>query len=652
MELTLKSLELINFQGIENRKIVFNKDITKICGKNGSGKSSIVDAFYWLLFNKNAIGQTSFEIKTYDENNEIIPKIDHAVIGEFEIDGEKITLEKNYKEEWKRVRGSSEETLKGHITEYTINNSPVSAKEYNEYISELFEENKINAITNPEFFGTLIHWSDARNLLLELVGDVDEKIFKDFPEFLEINNIRSKTIPDLKSEINMAIKREQENKTSITKVIVEKRKEIEEFNSYDFEQIEKDIDALVYMKEENKKELSKRPIYDKEIEKIQSKILSKKDEINNKNEEISKDYKDEYNKYFKHKISLEADKSNIENKKMLYLSEVDKKKNKTEKIKAYIKDLKEESQTILSKLKEEESKQFNPNEIKKCPYCGNLLSSKESFEINKHKILQDIKNKVNNLKKEYEQNIEEYKNSEEELKALKINNLEYEKELEKLNSEIELINKKMEKLEKPQFLPEPDISKENAEIEKINKKIKALYELEEQQDNLNSKITENKIKLAEKDKKEKAIKRVEELLLEEKENLQKIVSFEKEIDMLKDFEYKRAEYIEKEINSKVDNLQFRLFKRQVNGTLKETCDILVHGVPYAAASTGEKISRGVALTSLLRKVYNISAPLFIDNSESVDDFEVPKDCQTIFLKRIDTDDKIELNKNKDAIILQ
>ena len=103
----LKSLKLTHFKGIKDLEIEFT-DNTFIQGANGSGKTTIFDAFTWLLFGKNSYGQTDFEIKTLDKNGAAIPKIDHEVEAVIEVDGHETTIRRVYSEKWVKQRGAEE----------------------------------------------------------------------------------------------------------------------------------------------------------------------------------------------------------------------------------------------------------------------------------------------------------------------------------------------------------------------------------------------------------------------------------------------------------------------------------------------------------------------------------------------------------------
>ena len=79
-KVTLKNITLVNFKGIKSLTVNFGQ-VTEISGANATGKSTIADAFNWVLFGKDAAGNsdTKFGIKTNDLDGKPIPKIDHEV---------------------------------------------------------------------------------------------------------------------------------------------------------------------------------------------------------------------------------------------------------------------------------------------------------------------------------------------------------------------------------------------------------------------------------------------------------------------------------------------------------------------------------------------------------------------------------------------
>ena len=129
-EIRLKQLSISNFKGISKLDIQF-KDITTLSGMNATGKSSVFDAFTWLLFDKNSKGDSKFELKPLDKNNEYIRGLNPHVTGILEVDGIETKLSKEYKEKWTSRRGESEKVFDGNTTKYEIDDVPVKKSDYN-----------------------------------------------------------------------------------------------------------------------------------------------------------------------------------------------------------------------------------------------------------------------------------------------------------------------------------------------------------------------------------------------------------------------------------------------------------------------------------------------------------------------------------------
>jgi len=79
----------------------------------------------------------------------------------------------------------------------------------------------------------------------------------------------------------------------------------------------------------------------------------------------------------------------------------------------------------------------------------------------------------------------------------------------------------------------------------------------------------------------------------------------------------KVDMLEDKINSMFKNVNFRLFETQINEGLKECCDVLVNGVPYADVNTGGKINAGLDVLNTLCDYYKVYAPIFIDGRESI-----------------------------------
>ena len=170
-QIKIKSLTLLNFKGIRSLTISdFGKE-TNIFGANGTGKTTIADAFSWLLFGKDANDRQQFEIKTLDPQNNVIPKLEHEVSAVLEVNGEEIHIKRILREKWVKPRGTTETVFQGNETVFYWNDVPLLASDYSAKISKIMDEKVFKMITNPLAFNSL-KWQDQRKMLLEIVGGI------------------------------------------------------------------------------------------------------------------------------------------------------------------------------------------------------------------------------------------------------------------------------------------------------------------------------------------------------------------------------------------------------------------------------------------------------------------------------------------------
>ena len=157
-QVIIKRLTLVNFKGLRNVAIDFSDNVTTISGRNGTGKTTIKDAFSWLLWGKNSEGDTDskFGIKTNDADGNFIPDLEHGVTGVFEIIDketgavETVELRRVLVEEWKVPNGETKRVLKGHHTDFFYNGVPLKTKaEYEARINAIIPEAVFKIITHP-----------------------------------------------------------------------------------------------------------------------------------------------------------------------------------------------------------------------------------------------------------------------------------------------------------------------------------------------------------------------------------------------------------------------------------------------------------------------------------------------------------------------
>lgn len=117
-------------------------------------------------------------------------------------------------------------------------------------------------------------------------------------------------------------------------------------------------------------------------------------------------------------------------------------------------------------------------------------------------------------------------------------------------------------------------------------------------------------------------KRISELQDQEKALSAQYEELEKGIYLCEQFTKTKVRMLTDRINGKFKSVRFRLFLEQVNGGLKDDCEVLVPNeagsmVPFRDANNAARINAGLEIIEVLSNHWQISMPVFIDNAESV-----------------------------------
>lgn len=650
----LKSLHIKDFKGINEVLIEFS-DITTIKGDNGLGKTSIFDAFTWLLFDKDSKNRATFDIKPLNSNNQVIRGLTPTVTGVFSIDGRVITLSKTYREKWTKRRGESEATFTGNETIYEINDVPVKKKDYVAEVSKMVDEEQFKLLSNPYYFSESLNWKDARKVILEVSGDVSkEDIINAAPKLKELEE------EFLNEDIEMILKSKKATMTKLSKEKKEIPVRINEIkNSYidlDFDKlegekaiVEKELQEInIRIQEETKKiadlnnatrEMSNRI---RELEFAKNKLQSEKNDIESNARQL----------FNKEKNALEEKQQEIKHK--IYTLQKDKQYDKShiEEINRKITRIEEEKKVLAEKFLSVQAENPTLEELhNECPTCKRAFEQEyieemrqqilENFNKQKAKKLEVIKQDGLNKKAQIDK-------CNEEIKEIQDSMSEYCNSIIRLEDELEKISEQIYSVSENDYLTTAhklSIKKIDDKIETTNNDIEVarngliqdiysteiLEDLQSKREALHNEMSEIKSQIAKKDYNKQLDNRIEELLLIEKNLGCKIAQFEKQVMLCELFIRTRINLLESSINAKFKHVSFKLFKEQVNGALDETCEALINGVPFSMANTASQINAGLDIISSLSKFYGVQAPIFIDNSEALNNI-LKVDSQVIKLQ--------------------
>lgn len=669
----LKSLRIQNFKGCKNRTIDFG-DKTRISGANATGKTTVFDAFTWLLFGKDSLGSASFDIRPLDENGKMINNIEISVEAVITVDGEEYSLKKVQKQIWRTKRGTNSTEFKGNVNEFEINGYPKSEKEFKEFISAIIDEKVFNLVTNPNAFNAL-PWKEQREILMKFVGDfTDAEIAQKFDEEFV------KLIPELKiASTDAILKKYTKAKNELNKKMVELPARIDE--------VSKQLVTVNAAELELQK--SSREVALKKIEDELSGGNGRLEEINQKRQEVMD---------LKFEISGIQNKANAEldskrNDARIAVDNCEKKCRDIKKAISETEYIKQDAEREMQKYEKEKSlmaenwkewkaKTFpdfvpldpfvEPEPLKetdlKCPTCGQNLPEEVKLQRiadhkkNCEKARADYEARCEAHESKYEKEKSEFaslrektiKDITEKGRAASDNVKRFKKvaddkqvELESMNEKLKAANEALVKAELAlkQIPMLADISRSPEYIE-IQKKIEDLEteisemssdtsgrtELEAKKAVIRDEIAEidAEIKSADNSKVEARIAELEE---EKKTVGQRIAEQEQMIDLTENFIRAKMKMISEAINKKFNVVSFTLFNNQINGGLKETCECMVNGVPFSSLNSGHKIIAGLDIIRSLSELYEINCPVFVDNAESINEFNVPDmDCQMILLE--------------------
>ncbi len=644
MNIKLKKLVLKNFKGIRDKEISFSEK-TSIYGANRLGKTTLSDAYYWLIFDKDSKGVSKFGIKTI-ENDVVLHGLDHCVKGEFEVKGKTITFAKIYKEKWVKSRGASEKVMNGHTTEHFINNVPVKKKDYDTKVNELFDKELFATVSDPRAFANL-DWKKRRETLFKL----DDNSYGATMELVnpELENLLSdKTLEELKAEMTYSLKHYIKDKENIpiridtlndTLVDVDSRSLTTKINFYkgSLSQIEEKIENISKLDDE-KLSISQ-AIYEKKV--------AKQDRINQI--KSSPDYKvKDYSLEIK---SKEAKLKEFENARDNAFGNIDS-------FKSRVSSLEKELSELREKVKAIHYEEFDKSSVETtCPLCKRELEDAkgkiEEFEKNFNK------DKARRIELTTQKGID--RKSEKEEFEQKIKKLE--DAIKKYDSEIIALEKEINELRDKQTSIKPfDFESIIADDEAIKLADKEIAELEEklssfshteevarlksEKAKIQDEIEQFQKQLARIEANEETKAKIKALEDEEIELVSKIGECERILDLIKEQVITNAKAVEESVNKHFSYASFKLFEPNLtNDGITEVCTIMVDGVDYSDVNTAGQINAGLDIINTLSKHYDYKVPIWIDNRESVTKI-IDVDTQVINLIVSEKDKTLRVEKEK------
>jgi len=637
----LISLKYENFKG-GSEALAFDGHNTTIYGTNRSGKTRALDAWDYLLTERDSSDSATFGIKPVEG---LKVKANVTVEAIIEIDGRRVELKKEYAEKWTTKRGYSQPEFTGHTTEYFVDGAPLGQKGFVAWTDKnLVEFELLPCFTNLRYFNERLDCvptegkkkklspQEARRLvLISIFGDVsDADVIASDPEFKRLPEmLKEKTAAAYRAELEYQKGKLNSERTEIPSRIDELQKSLPEKTA--------DAGALANDKADIESRLSvlrnqlsmiesggsagakKSELLDvqNKIREIEQGIRKKHDEEAARLRGVVRFCQEAYDGADKKVEGLKTDLTGLDFK-----------------IASHAKAMAD----LTAKWHTENERQFSGSGV--CPTCGQEIPAEKReeaiAEFNKAKA--DTLAKINS-----------------EGKAIKAQKEESEAQKGKLSAEVAGLEGKLPGLKadldnaKGAVEKQPDWTPGAGHQALLDRATAIESELSEiamglhdEASGIHSEIAEETAKLAEVDKAlaeieaaKKTSDRIEELTAREKAICSELERMEKDLFLMEDFTRAKCRMLTDQINSHFKITRWQMFENQVNGGLKDVCIAMTQNnsgqwVPYPDLNTESRINSSIDCINTLARAYGLEMPIWVDDSDLVVE-TIPTSSQTIKL---------------------
>lgn len=546
----------------------------------------------------------------------------------------------------------------GNTTEYAYGPvgaaTPINASEYARVINNLIDEKIFKLITDPLYFNERLSWQERRQLLMQICGDItDEDIVKSNAELEEVLQLAAgRSIDETKKGVRAAIRETKKKKDEIGPRIDECRKGLADINLAAVDYARIDVKMVPGQIEALRKKKLEESSMDQSV-----KDRERLAEVNAKILELKAARHDVYQKTVYDLMEKEIEASRVVAKEQDALDALQAKRTAmradAERFTQSINDLRNDFKTVFGKA-------FTSTPIETvCPTCGQALPT-DRIERAKSAMAEQ----------EASFNFEKA----ERLKAINIEGKEKKQKLEEtaaslteLEGKIEASTQRLEQLkdvltaikEDKATQKEPAPSEEEVRLVQEAMILKSHIEhpventenaqIDEQIAALKEKLGDAQIIITKADNNNALNARIGELLKSEHELSEHLIDLEHQLYLCEQFTRTKTDLVSERLAEKIPTVQFIMFRPNVtNEGIEECCETSYHGVPYKDLNTGARINVGLEIIKALISKYEVTAPIFVDNAESVTELNsVPTQLIRLVVSEEDSTLRVEKEKDND-----
>ena len=675
MNIRFIALMLENYKKF-TEPVTFNfYDHTKISGKNQEGKTTLENAYMEILTGKEVDGTQPDGIRPHGKDGKDLNRIDVVREVILDIDGKELAIRKITKQKWRKPHGQTEEVLDGNAVSYEIDGFPYAPKKFEEYMKELADPEILLMCSNPNTFISVLKKStaDARKVLEKLSGFNLEEFLAKNPQYTEVSDLtKGHSVEDTMKKLRKQL---NEQKKNLTQKDTELKYEQTRDSGVQIETSDLELAkgewrekiAEVDRKEQALDEAVK--AYDA----ANSEILSLKSKLNEIANNAGAGLREQ-----RANLDQKISDLNIQNRGYandMKLAELDLQhshmgieRHKAELEKAR-KDYSAASQKTFdeTKLHEIEVEQFDEDSLI-CPECGQVRPEsqrnniRETFEQSKarriaeqekarevfnaelSKMLDSITEIGNKAADDLKVAQEAKKETEQKIAEVRKQILETSSEIEKLCGELDKLPKEVDLYGNEEYQElSKQIKKKEFALSAMDNGSEKRMELRQQRNHCIDEISKLDAQIqkanADAEQKEQKLSKLKEEFDKQK---QTVADIERQMDVISQFSIEKNAALAEKINPFMDGFKFEFLAFTLENNPYEVCKLIREGTEYSNLNYSDRLLVETAMVRGFQKMNNLDLPIWIDNSESINDERLPElDTQMIVLKVTDNELKVE-----------
>lgn len=610
MTIKLKKLRIENFMIYGSAEFDFS-DRTNISAKNGKGKSSIANAYMWLLFNCDTELHDNPPVRRVIDGKSV-DDMDVAVTAVLDIDGVETIVKKVQKRTYQKGGISYKDDNK-----YFINEVPKTLKAYNEYFNidmEVFKMcSNINAFISQKP-------AEMREFLFGAVNDItDKEIAKANSNLKELLPLLEKYSTEELSAMNKrTIAKATNDLPFVDGQINEKERDIvikRDIDLAEWELLKKDLQKQL---QENIEQQNSAEKVLEEYKKIFDKIVVLKTKItllqNKANEDLRKQGAD---------IQLQINMNYDLLEKIMLAQKAGE--QKINQCKSLIESTTNEKNTLADKWRTVNNEVFDENSII-CPTCKQELPAEqiENLKATFQQSKVDRLNKIEKIGMEKKNYIVEIQATLDKLEQEKQDNLlkkaEIDKLIENLKADLSKIPNNIDISDTTEYQTiQAEIVANQEQLKKFDNNSELRATLKNTERELQQRLTEceSKFAMADTTADEKRLSELKEQRLDleqSKANAEKILS------LLDDLDKAKNDALTDSINSNFGLVKWQLFELAKNGNYKNCCIPMVDGksILNTMSNKGNRILGKADICNSIQKISGVICPIWIDDCENLD----------------------------------